>query len=200
MSTSAAERLLARSAARCSTRTTSTTSPSGSSSGSGAAAAAGLAAITIGTETSPARSSARRRRRASSACGRRSASSRRTGILPISATQDTAGPMTRTVADAAAELQAIAGHDPEDPATARRADRPGLPRGLTTDALAGKRIGVINNTNAQYRRRDRRRAGARRDDGADRDADVRPRRSTSSPPSSSATSTPTSAACPRARR
>ena len=41
----------------------------------------------------------------------------RTGILPISATQDTAGPITRTVADAAAELGAIAGKDPEDPAT-----------------------------------------------------------------------------------
>src|SRR3954467_8108384 len=40
------------------------------------------------------------------------------GSLPISATQDTAGPITRTVADAAAELQAIAGKDTEDPATA----------------------------------------------------------------------------------
>ena len=53
----------------------------------------------------------------------------RTGILPISATQDTAGPMTRTVADAAAELGAIAGKDPEDPATdAAPDDGPGLPR------------------------------------------------------------------------
>ena len=51
-----------------------------------------------------ARSRARPTRRASSACGPTSASSARTGILPISATQDTAGPMTRTVADAAAEL------------------------------------------------------------------------------------------------
>ena len=41
----------------------------------------------------------------------------RTGIVPISASQDTAGPMTQTVYDAAAELQAIAGRDAEDPAT-----------------------------------------------------------------------------------
>ncbi len=57
--------------------------------------------------------------------------------------------MTRTVADAAAELQAIAGPDPEDPVTADAPTR-GLPGGLKTDALAGKRIGVIANTNAQY--------------------------------------------------
>ena len=88
----------------------------------------------------------------------------RTGILPISATQDTAGPMTRTVADAAAELGAIAGKDPEDPATdSAPATVPDYLAGLKPDALAGKRIGVITNTNAQYRRRSRRsRRSARR--------------------------------------
>src|SRR5262249_20771841 len=75
----------------------------------------------------------------------------RTGILPISASQDTAGPITRTVADAAAELQAIAGKDPEDAATAGAPDTvPDYLAGLKTDALNGKRIGVINNTNANY--------------------------------------------------
>ena len=53
----------------------------------------------------------------------------RTGILPISASQDTAGPMTRTVADAAAELQAIAGADPRDPPGALRRADPAGPAG-----------------------------------------------------------------------
>src|SRR5262249_55745325 len=60
-------------------------------------------------------------------------------------------PMTRTVADAAAELQAIAGKDPEDPATASAPDTvPNYLAGLSTTALAGKRIGIINNNNANY--------------------------------------------------
>ena len=108
-------------------------------------------AITIGTETSGSIVIARRRSRASSACGPTVGLVSRTGILPISASQDTAGPMTRTVADAAAELQAIAGKDAEDPATANApATVPNYLAGLSPTALAGKRIGVINNTNAQY--------------------------------------------------
>src|SRR3954454_11876312 len=89
---------------------------SGSSAGSGAAAAAGLAAITIGTETSGSIVSPSTMQ---SLVGLRPTVGlvSRTGIVPISATQDTAGPMTRTVADAAAELQAIAGKDPEDAGT-----------------------------------------------------------------------------------
>ena len=58
--------------------------------------------------------------------------------------------MTRTVADAAAELHAIAGPDPEDPATDGAPPVPDYLAGLKPDALAGKRIGVITNTNAQY--------------------------------------------------
>src|SRR6478735_2167059 len=124
-------------------------SPSGSSSGSGAAAAAGLAAITIGTETSGSIVSPSA---AQGIVGLRPTIGlvSRTGILPISATQDTAGPMTRTVADAAAELHAIAGPDPEDPATDGAPPVPDYLAGLKPDALAGKRIGVINNTGAQY--------------------------------------------------
>jgi amidase len=124
--------------------------PSGSSSGSGSAAAAGLAAITIGTETSGSIVSPSA---AQGIVGLRPTIGlvSRTGILPISATQDTAGPMTRTVADAAAELAAIAGKDPEDPATdTAPATVPDYLAALKPDALAGKRIGVIANTNAQY--------------------------------------------------
>jgi amidase len=68
----------------------------------------------------------------------------RTGIVPISHTQDTAGPMTRTVADAAALLAAIAGIDPADPATV--AARVRSPRdyaaALKVDGLKGARIGI----------------------------------------------------------
>src|SRR3954451_4076097 len=123
---------------------------SGSSAGSGAAAAAGLAAITIGTETSGSIVSPSAMQ---SLVGLRPTVGlvSRTGILPISARQDTAGPMTRTGADAAAGLQAIAGKDAEDAATdTAPAAVPDYLSGLKPDALAGKRIGIVNNTNAQY--------------------------------------------------
>jgi amidase len=59
--------------------------------------------------------------------------------------------MTRTVADAAAELGAIAGKDPEDPETATAPDTvPDYLGALSTTALQGKRIGIINSNNAQY--------------------------------------------------
>ena len=116
--------------------------PSGSSSGSAAAVAAGLAAVTVGTETDgsivcPA-----------SACGIVGLKPTlglvsRGGIVPISAAQDTAGPMTRSVADAAALLSAMAGADPDDPATAAAAGQPGdYTAFLDPGALAGARIGV----------------------------------------------------------
>jgi len=91
-------------------------SPSGSSSGSGIAAAANLAALTIGTETSGsilAPSNANGIVGIKPTVGLVS----RQGIIPITADQDTAGPMTRTVADAALLLGVIAGYDPGDPAT-----------------------------------------------------------------------------------
>lgn len=91
--------------------------PSGSSAGSGVAAAAGFAAVTIGTETSGSILSPAA---ANSVVGIKPTVGlvSRTGIVPIAASQDTAGPMTRTVADAAAVLTAICGADPADPATA----------------------------------------------------------------------------------
>lgn len=115
----------------------------GSSAGSGAAMAAMLATLTVGTETD-----------GSIVCpsgingvvgfkptvGLVS----RTHIVPISHSQDTAGPMTRSVRDAALMLTAMAGTDAADPATkeadARKTD---FAAALSADGLKGKRIGVL---------------------------------------------------------
>ena len=67
----------------------------------------------------------------------------RSGIVPISAAQDTAGPMTSCVADAAALLGALAGADPADPATAQAAGQPAdYTAFLDAGALAGARLGI----------------------------------------------------------
>ncbi|MFG1704292.1 amidase family protein [Nonomuraea sp. M3C6] len=119
--------------------------PSGSSSGSGAAAATGLAAVTIGTETSGSILSPSV---ANSLVGVKPTVGlvSRTGIVPIAASQDTAGPMTRSVYDAAALLTALTGIDPEDPATQTSKDVVGTDytAALKTDALKGVRIGVAS--------------------------------------------------------
>ena len=117
--------------------------PCGSSSGSGAAASADLAAAAVGTETDgsivcPA--SANGIAGIKPTVGLVS----RAGIIPISHTQDTAGPMARTVRDAAVLLGVLAGSDPRDPATAD-ADRRGLADYtpfLDPAGLRGARIGV----------------------------------------------------------
>jgi len=118
--------------------------PSGSSSGSGAAAAANLCAITVGTETdgsivSP--SSINGLAGIKPTVGLVS----RSGIIPISHTQDTAGPMTRTLADAAALLTVLAGVDADDPATeaARSHIEPDYTRFLDANGLRGSRLGVV---------------------------------------------------------
>lgn len=118
-----------------------TITPSGSSSGSGAAAALGLAPLTIGTETDGSITSPADHQ---SLVGMKPTLGlvSRTGILPIAASQDTAGPMTRTVADAAALLAAIAGADPADSATAAAPAAFQMPA-LDPAALAGVRIGVV---------------------------------------------------------
>jgi amidase len=91
--------------------------PGGSSSGSGIAVSASLVAVAIGTETSgsilsPGSSNGIVGIKPTVGLVSRS------GILPITADQDTAGPLARTVTDAAIMLSQIAGHDPNDPATA----------------------------------------------------------------------------------
>jgi amidase len=72
----------------------------------------------------------------------------RAGIIPISRTQDTAGPMTRTVTDAAILLSAMTGEDPRDPATAASAGKThtDYTRFLDADGLRGARIGVVRRT------------------------------------------------------
>jgi len=115
----------------------------GSSSGTGAAIAANLAAIGVGTETDGSivcPSGANGLVGIKPTVGLVS----RTGIIPISHTQDTAGPMARTVADAAALLATMAGRDPMDSATAAAEAHPGWTAGTVLDAgaLKGARIGV----------------------------------------------------------
>jgi amidase len=118
--------------------------PCGSSSGSGAAAAANLAAITIGSETDGSivcPSSMNGVVGIKPTVGLVS----RAGIVPISHSQDTAGPICRTVADAAALLSAIAGVDRDDAATrvpARKAFAD-YAKFLDRGGLRGARIGVV---------------------------------------------------------
>jgi amidase len=117
--------------------------PSGSSAGSGSAVSANLCAIAIGTETdgsivSP--SSVNGVVGIKPTVGLWS----RSGIIPISKTQDTAGPMARTVRDAAILLGALAGEDPQDTYTlaAKGKTQPDYTRYLDAKGLHGKRIGV----------------------------------------------------------
>jgi amidase len=124
------------------------TDPGGSSSGSGVAAAAGLAALTVGSDSegsiiSPATQNGVVGIRPSTGLWSRS------GVVPISETQDTLGPLTQTVSDAALLLQAGAGHDPDDPRTSDSPVDPDFLSGLKTTALQGARIGVSGN-NANY--------------------------------------------------
>ena len=136
--------------------------PGGSSSGSGAAVSANLAAAALGSETdgsivNPA-----------GACGIVGIKptvglSSRAGVIPISHTQDTVGPMARTVADAAAVLGALTAADARDPATAATASLSS--RGayntvrqvhsdyrpfLDADSLRGARIGVARKDVSGY--------------------------------------------------
>ncbi len=117
-------------------------SPSGSSSGTGAAIAASFAAVGVGTETdgsivSPA--SVQGLVGIKPTVGLVS----RAGVVPIAASQDTAGPMCRTVEDAAILLTALVGADPRDPATAEVKGGEDYARGLDPKGLVGARIGVV---------------------------------------------------------
>ena len=117
-------------------------SPCGSSSGSAVAVAANLTAVAIGTETD-----------GSVVCpsgingivgikptlGLVS----RSGIIPLAHSQDTAGPMARSVRDAAILLTAMTGVDADDPAMASAPDLIDYSSNLTADGLRGKRIGVL---------------------------------------------------------
>ncbi len=122
-------------------------SPCGSSSGSGAAVAASLCAVAVGSETDGSivcPSSANGIVGIKPTVGLVS----RAGIIPIAHSQDTAGPMGRTVADAAALLGALAGVDSADPATKvpGRKAAADYTQFLDRAGLRGARIGVIRKT------------------------------------------------------
>jgi amidase len=121
-------------------------SASGSSSGSGAAVAANLCVAAVGTETdgsiiSPAH--------ATGIVGIKPTLGllSRTGIIPIAHSQDTPGPMARTVADAAVLLGAMTGVDAQDPATkgSRKRGATNYTKFLDREGLRGARIGVARN-------------------------------------------------------
>jgi amidase len=124
-------------------------SPSGSSSGSAVAVAANLAAVAVGTETdgsivSPAQSNALVGIKPT--VGLLS----RAGIVPISRSQDTPGPIARTVADAALLLGAMAGPDAADDATGSWKGATDYSASLDPDGLRGARIGIVRNRLFRY--------------------------------------------------
>ena len=121
--------------------------PCGSSAGSAVAAAASLVSVAIGTETDgsiicPAA--------VNGVVGLKPTVGlvSRRGIIPISSTQDTAGPIGRTVADVAALLSGMAGIDDRDPAGRAATGKPARDYAafLSRDALKGQRIGVVRRT------------------------------------------------------
>jgi len=125
---------------------------SGSSSGSAVAVSANLCAVAVGTETDGS---------IVSPCSINGIVGMkptvglisRSGIIPISHTQDTAGPMARTVRDAAVILGVLAGADPEDKATAGNRGKP-IPdytRFLDPDGLKGARIGIVRKYSGFHR-------------------------------------------------
>ena len=124
--------------------------PCGSSSGSGAAVAAGMAWAAVGTETDgsitcPAS--------ANGIVGFKPTVGlvSRTWIVPISHSQDTAGPMATSVADAALLLNAMAGSDPADPATAEAdAHKVDYTADLSLSSLKGVRIGVLSKQSGRH--------------------------------------------------
>lgn len=121
-----------------------TRTPGGSSGGTGAAVAADLALAGAGSDTV---NSIRSPASANNLVGLRATQGliSLSGIMPVSKTQDAVGPITRTVADAAALLQAMAGADIDDPLTAASAGK--VPESyvafLKPDALKGARLGVV---------------------------------------------------------
>jgi amidase len=132
--------------------------PSGSSSGSATAVALALAPVAIGTETDGSVISPSEHQ---SLVGLKPTVGliSRSGILPIAPSQDTAGPMTISVRDAAAVLAVMAGRDPADPAT-ERADAAAAELGrleLGGPVLAGARLAVVRSVPEGRHRDDRQR-------------------------------------------
>jgi Asp-tRNA(Asn)/Glu-tRNA(Gln) amidotransferase A subunit family amidase len=122
-----------------------TRTPGGSSGGTGAAVAANLAAAGTGSDTG---GSIRSPASANNLVGLRPTMGliSRDGIVPVSFTQDTIGPITRNVSDAARMLDVMAGYDPNDPVTSLSVGN--IPKTYTAylkDGLKGARLGVVTN-------------------------------------------------------
>ena len=116
----------------------------GSSGGTAAAVAANLGEAGLGTDTG---NSIRGPSAHQALVGIRSTMglTSRAGVVPLNYAADIAGPMTRTVADAVAILQVIAGYDPDDPVTeaSRGREIPNYAASLVRDGLRGARIGIL---------------------------------------------------------
>jgi amidase len=121
-----------------------TRTPGGSSGGTGAAIAASFGVLGTGSDTGQ---SIRSPASANSLVGVRPTRGlvSRAGMIPLSTTQDAAGPITRTVEDAARMLEVIAGYDPDDPSTAFSAGKipASYSTALTKTGLRGARIGLL---------------------------------------------------------
>ncbi len=129
-------------------------SPCGSSSGSGVAVSVNLCAVAVGTETDGSivcPSSVNGIVGIKPTVGLVS----RSGVVPISHSQDTPGPMARTVADAAALLSALAGPDETDAATGGARFEPDYASFVDADGLRGARIGVARHLAGFHDRVDR---------------------------------------------
>jgi len=116
----------------------------GSSGGTAAAVAASFGAVGLGSDTG---NSIRGPSSHQALVGIRSTMglTSRAGVVPLSLAADIAGPMARTVADAAAVLQVVEGYDPDDPVTeaARERDHRPYAEALDASGLKGARIGVL---------------------------------------------------------
>ena len=124
----------------------------GSSAGAAAATATGMAAFTVGMETSTDSAQIIAPAGVAGVVGLKPTVGlvSRTGVMPVAKTQDSPGPITRTVYDAALALQTMAGPDPDDEATSDAPASPDYLTGLVPTALSGKRVAVISSTTAPY--------------------------------------------------
>ncbi|MEV4421095.1 amidase family protein [Patulibacter sp. NPDC049589] len=124
----------------------------GSSAGAAAATSTGLAAMTVGTETSTDTSQMIAPAGLAGVVALKPTVGRvgRTGILPTATSQDSPGPITQSVYDAAMQLQAIAGTDPGDPATTGAPAVPNYLAGLTPTALSGRRLAYVASTTVPF--------------------------------------------------
>jgi amidase len=125
----------------------------GSSGGTAASVAAGFGVLGLGTDTG---NSIRGPSAHQALVGIRSTMglTSRAGVVPLYMSQDIAGPMARTVADAAAVLQVVAGEDPDDPVTAASRGRPAVNylAALDANGLRGARIAILRQAYAQANR------------------------------------------------